>query len=63
MDRPQDLQLRVDNASQVRCPECGQPATVIDRFILYCSTGPVLHLHAACTAQALRPIWVAPVPR
>jgi hypothetical protein len=23
---------------------------VIDRFILYCSTGPVLHLRTACTA-------------
>jgi hypothetical protein len=52
MDRPQDLpQPRVDNASQVRCPECGQPATVIDRFILYRSTGPVLHLRTACTAR------------
>jgi hypothetical protein len=34
----------------VRCPECGGPATVIDWFILYRTSGPVLHLRTACTS-------------
>ncbi len=31
-----------------RCPECGGPATVIDRLVLFRTTGPVLHLRTAC---------------
>ncbi|TDC34007.1 hypothetical protein [Kribbella albertanoniae] len=30
------------------CPECGGPATVVDRFVLYCTTGPVLHIRTTC---------------
>ncbi len=30
------------------CPECGRPATVVDRFVLFSSTGPVLHIRTAC---------------
>lgn len=33
------------------CPECGQPAEVIERFILNSTAGPVEHIRALCIAR------------
>lgn len=37
--------------STVTCPECGQPAEIIDRFTLSSTSGPVLHLQIGCAAR------------
>lgn len=34
--------------STVACPECGNAATVIDRFSLYSTDGPVEHVRIEC---------------
>ncbi len=31
-----------------RCPECGRPAEVVDRFVLDSTDGPVEHAHVRC---------------
>jgi hypothetical protein len=33
------------------CPLCGSPASIIDHFVLYRTSGPVLHVRSACTAE------------
>lgn len=48
-DDHQGMQVTPPDPDQVaHCPECGGPATVIDRLVLYRTTGPVLHLRTAC---------------
>ena len=32
----------------VGCPQCGQPAEVIDRFVLESTDGPAEHLRVSC---------------
>jgi hypothetical protein len=32
----------------VGCPECGQPAEVLDRFVLSSTDGPTEHLRLRC---------------
>lgn len=32
----------------VGCPECGQPAEVVDRFVLASTDGPTEHLRLRC---------------
>ena len=34
----------------VGCPECGQPAEVLDRFVLASTDGPTEHLRLRCLA-------------
>ncbi len=33
------------------CPECGQPAEVVDRFLLESTDGPVEHVKVRCIAK------------
>jgi hypothetical protein len=40
-----------DPDPQPVCPLCGSPATIIDHFVLYGTSGPVLHVRSACTAE------------
>ncbi len=35
----------------VGCPQCGQPAEVLDRFVLESTDGPAEHLRIACLAR------------
>ena len=42
-----DLTVRLDCA----CPDCGGPARIADRFILYRESGPELHLRSVCRAD------------
>jgi len=43
---------RTEAADGPICPECGEPAKVVDRFVLYSATGrPVLHVRTVCSAQ------------
>lgn len=35
--------------SRVRCPECGLPAQITDRFTLSGSPGPVEHVKIVCS--------------
>ncbi len=34
-----------------RCPECGQPAEVLDRAVLESTDGPVEHAHVRCVRR------------
>ena len=34
-----------------RCPECGQPAEVVDRTVLASTDGPVEHAHVRCVQR------------
>jgi hypothetical protein len=34
----------------VGCPECGQPAEVLDRFVLASTDGPTEHMRLRCLA-------------
>jgi hypothetical protein len=34
--------------SVVACPECGHPATVVDRAVLESTDGPVEHVRVRC---------------
>ena len=34
-----------------RCPECGQPAEVVDRAVLESTDGPVEHAHVRCVQR------------
>jgi hypothetical protein len=40
------------------CPDCGEPAEVLDRFVLPSTDGPVEHLRTYCV---LRHSFLAPV--
>ncbi len=35
----------------VGCPQCGQPAEIIDRFVLESTDGPAEHLRVSCLAR------------
>ena len=34
-----------------RCPECGAPAEITDRFVLESTDGPVEHARVSCAAR------------
>jgi hypothetical protein len=35
----------------VECPECGQPAEVLDRFVLDSTDGPTEHVRLRCLGR------------
>jgi len=35
----------------VGCPQCGQPAEILDRFVLESTDGPAEHLRVSCLAR------------
>ncbi len=37
--------------STFACPECGRPATVVDRFNLTSTDGPIEHVRISCPGR------------
>ncbi|WP_405060081.1 hypothetical protein OG474_00195 [Kribbella sp. NBC_01505] len=52
---PEGLEQRIRAGLSTRpectCPDCGGPARIADRFILYRESGPELHLRSVCRAS------------